>query len=145
MVTSATLVHNDNCDRWLQYNDQEHPAVLQLGGSSPADLRGAVAKAKPYNYDEINLNCGCPSDKVAGKGCFGAALMREPQLVADLCSGMAEEFGGPVTGGTGTGGQRPDLALEGQKRGVGGRLGPNPLLTCEQAHVGRAGRGGGEG
>ena len=63
MVTSATLIHNDNVDRWLRYSDVEHPAVLQLGGSSMEDLRGAVAKAKPYGYDEINLNCGCPARK----------------------------------------------------------------------------------
>ena len=91
MVTASTLVHNDEVGRWLDYNDaHEHPVVLQVGGSDAGDLRGAVRRALPYGYDEINLNCGCPSEKVAGKGCFGAALMKTPELVRDCVPPRAE-------------------------------------------------------
>ena len=98
MVTASTLVHNEgNLERWLAYNDHhEHPVVLQLGGSDANDLAIAVRRALPYGYDEINLNCGCPSDKVAGKGSFGAALMRDPDHVAALCSAMLDESGGEI-------------------------------------------------
>jgi len=89
MVVSNTLVHNDELDRWLAFNPEEHPLVLQLGGNSPSALRVAVEKAVPYGYREFNLNCGCPSDKVSGKGCFGAALMKDPAHVADLAAAMA--------------------------------------------------------
>jgi len=75
----------------LNYNCEiEHPVALQLGGSSPESLAAAVKIALRYNYDAINLNCGCPSDKVSGKGCFGAALMREPELTQELCKNMFE-------------------------------------------------------
>lgn len=98
MVTASTLVHNEgNLERWLAYNDHhEHPLVLQLGGSDANDLAVAVRRALPYGYDEINLNCGCPSDKVAGKGSFGAALMRDPDHVAALCSAMLDASGGEI-------------------------------------------------
>ncbi|CAM9644416.1 unnamed protein product, partial [Choristocarpus tenellus] len=96
MLAAGTLVHNDNLERFLAYNDVEHPVVLQIGGSSPDDVREACRKARPYGYDAFNLNCGCPSEKVAGKGCFGAALMREPGLVSDLCNAMQEGSGGEV-------------------------------------------------
>jgi tRNA-dihydrouridine synthase A len=64
----------------LEYPEFQHPIVLQLGGSSPEKLSKAAQLAKTYGYDEINLNCGCPSDKVAGHGCFGASLMLDPQV-----------------------------------------------------------------
>ena len=101
MVTAPTLVHRAaDADRWLRLSDApaehargEHPVVLQLGGSDPEELRAASATAAPFAYDELNLNCGCPSEKVAGRGCFGAALMREPALVAELCDAMREGAG----------------------------------------------------
>jgi tRNA-dihydrouridine synthase A len=71
--------------------------VLQLGGSDPELLRQAAKAAAAYGYDELNLNCGCPSDRVAGAGCFGASLMLEPQLVADC---MAALRAGAAEGGS---------------------------------------------
>ena len=88
MVTAPALIHGPR-DRLLAHDAVEHPVALQLGGSDPADLRRAVALAAPYGYDEINLNCGCPSDRVKA-GCFGAVLMKTPQLVADCVSAMQE-------------------------------------------------------
>ena len=95
-----TLTHVDHprLDRYLDFPLQTHPSVLQLGGSDPESLGRAAAIAAPYAYDELNLNCGCPSPKVAGKGNFGAALMLEPELVADCVAAMAANSGGaPVT------------------------------------------------
>ncbi len=91
MVTANTLV---NCDerelpRFLERELGDHPTVLQIGGSDPSVLKRAAARAAPWGYDAINLNCGCPSDRVAGAGCFGAALMREPELVARCCTELA--------------------------------------------------------
>lgn len=101
MVTSNTLVHcpPSELPRFLEYDTEgEHPVVLQLGGSDPHQLRRACEIAREWRYDAINLNCGCPSDRVAGAGCFGAAMMRERSLVADCCAAMAEGAGGaPVT------------------------------------------------
>lgn len=99
MISSASVVHTetDKLARYLNYNEHcEHPVVLQLGGSDPAQLREACKLVRPYKYDAINLNCGCPSNKVAGQGCFGAALMREPALVSDICLNMREGSGGDV-------------------------------------------------
>jgi hypothetical protein len=99
MITAMALVHcsDDARDRFLRFNDPgEHPVVLQLGGSDAAMLREAARMALPYGYDAINLNCGCPSERVSGSGCFGAALMREPQLVAELCRAMGEGAEGKV-------------------------------------------------
>lgn len=75
------------------------PAVRQIGGSDPDYVKRASRLARPFGYDAINLNCGCPSEKVAGKGAFGAALMRTPALVSELCLAMREGAGGdtPVT------------------------------------------------
>lgn len=74
-------------------------SILQIGGSDTTYVREACRLARPYKYDAINLNCGCPSDKVAGKGAFGAALMRSPSLVSDLCLAMRDGSGGdtPIT------------------------------------------------
>jgi len=100
MVTSEALIHG-NVSRHLRYNDDcEHPVALQLGGSNATSLSLAIEKAIPYGYDAINLNCGCPSDKVSGKGCFGAALMREPEFTGSLCESMIKAVDGldvPVT------------------------------------------------
>lgn len=102
MVTSNTLVHCSESElpRFLAHEgEREQPLVLQLGGADPEQLRAASAIAEPWGYTALNLNCGCPSDRVAGSGCFGASLMREPALVADCCAAMAEGAGGrlPVT------------------------------------------------
>jgi tRNA-dihydrouridine synthase A len=100
MVAAATLYHNpESRHRHLCLSGEvEHPVVLQLGGADPGQLAEACRVALPYKYDEINLNCGCPSDKVAGNGRFGAALMREPQLVATLCREMGQAAEGtPIT------------------------------------------------
>ena len=90
MVSSNALVHCDDTDRFLDVNDDRSPLVLQVGGADPAVLRRAATVAVPYGYSAINLNCGCPSDRVAGAGSFGAALMRSPSLVADCCAALAE-------------------------------------------------------
>ncbi len=86
MVTAPAVVHGDR-DRLLGFDAAEHPAALQLGGSDPAELADATRIAADYGYDEINLNVGCPSDRVQS-GCFGAVLMKQPALVADCVSAM---------------------------------------------------------
>ncbi|KAI8464838.1 MAG: dihydrouridine synthase-domain-containing protein [Monoraphidium minutum] len=88
MVVDKTILHAPQLGRFLWFPPEQHPIVLQLGGSDPETLAAAAVKAAPYGYDEINLNCGCPSDRVAGAGCFGAALMTTPQLVADCMAAM---------------------------------------------------------
>ena len=93
MEVDQTLTHahaeGDRVDRFLDYPLETRGTVLQLGGSTPETLGRATAIAAPYGYEEINLNSGCPSPKVAGKGCFGAALMTEPGLVAECLAAMA--------------------------------------------------------
>ncbi|ARO14769.1 tRNA-dihydrouridine synthase A [Ketogulonicigenium robustum] len=86
MVTAPAIVHGMRT-RLLDFRAAEHPVALQLGGSDPAQLREAVRIAAPWGYDEINLNCGCPSDRVQS-GSFGAVLMRQPDLVAACVSEM---------------------------------------------------------
>ncbi|MBR4939705.1 MAG: tRNA-dihydrouridine synthase, partial [Burkholderiaceae bacterium] len=83
MVTTGALIHGDQ-HRHLDFNAEEHPVALQLGGSDPADLATCAKLAQQWGYDEINLNCGCPSERVQ-RGSFGACLMAEPKLVADCC------------------------------------------------------------
>jgi tRNA-dihydrouridine synthase A len=95
MVTAPAIVHGP-FERLLAYSDVEHPVALQIGGSDPAELRTAVRKAAPFGYDEINLNVGCPSDRVQS-GCFGAVLMERPTLVADCVAAMMEASPVPVT------------------------------------------------
>lgn len=95
MVTTGALVHGDQ-EKHLNYNQQEHPVVLQLGGSDPKDLAFSAKLGQEYGYDEINLNCGCPSDRVQ-KGAFGACLMKKPQLVADCIKSMQDAVDIPVT------------------------------------------------
>ena len=90
MVVDQTLVFNPDHDRFLSFPPEQHPISCQLGGSNPETLAKAASIVAGYGYDEINLNCGCPSDRVAGAGCFGAAMMLEPKLVADCCKAMAE-------------------------------------------------------
>ncbi len=95
MVTAPAIVHGPR-PRLLDYCPGEHPLALQLGGSDPAELAAAVRIAGPWSYDEINLNCGCPSDRVQS-GCFGAVLMERPDLVADCVRAMQAETDAPVT------------------------------------------------
>ena len=95
MVTTGALVHGDVA-RHLRFNEQEHPVALQLGGSEPADLAHCAKLGEQWGYDEINLNCGCPSERVQ-RGSFGACLMAEPQLVADCVKAMLDVVSVPVT------------------------------------------------
>ena len=88
MVTTGALVYGD-VERHLRFNEEEHPVALQLGGSDPADLATSARLGQQWGYDEINLNCGCPSERVQ-KGAFGACLMSEPQLVADCVKAMRD-------------------------------------------------------
>ena len=91
MEVDQTLRHTDHprLDRFLDFPVAGHPTALQLGGSDPELLAVASRVAAPYGYDELNLNCGCPSPKVAGKGNFGASLMLDPSLVAECVAAMA--------------------------------------------------------
>jgi tRNA-dihydrouridine synthase A len=95
MVTTGALLHGDVA-RHLHFNAQEHPLALQLGGSEPADLAACARLGQQWGYDEINLNCGCPSERVQ-RGAFGACLMREPALVADGVKAMVDVVDVPVT------------------------------------------------
>ena len=88
MVTAAAVLHGP-IDRLLGHDPVEHPLALQLGGSDPADLAAAVRRALPFGFCEINLNVGCPSDRVQS-GTFGACLMRTPDLVADCVAAMLD-------------------------------------------------------
>ncbi len=83
--------------RHLYFPSEQRPIVCQLGGSNPEKLAAAARIAAGYGYDEINLNCGCPSDRVAGAGCFGASLMLQPEAVGDGCRAMEEATGTEVT------------------------------------------------
>ena len=95
MVTTGALIHGDR-ERFLHFNAEEHPVALQLGGSEPADLARCAQWAQQWGYDEVNLNCGCPSDRVQS-GMFGACLMARPQLVADCIKSMIDVCDIPVT------------------------------------------------
>lgn len=95
MVTSPALIHGDR-ERLLGFDQFEHPIALQLGGSDPAELAQAARIGEQFGYDEINLNVGCPSDRVQS-GRFGACLMREPDLVADCFAAMRDAVAIPVT------------------------------------------------
>lgn len=88
MVTTGAIIYGDQ-HRHLDFNAEEHPVALQLGGSDPADLARCAKIAQDWGYDEINLNCGCPSERVQ-RGSFGACLMSEPKLVADCCKAMMD-------------------------------------------------------
>jgi len=95
MVTSGALLHGD-VPRHLDFDPAEHPVALQLGGSEPADLARCARLGEQWGYDEINLNCGCPSERVQ-RGAFGACLMAEPALVADCVKAMVDAVAVPVT------------------------------------------------
>ena len=95
MVTTGALIHGDR-ERFLHFNPEEYPVALQLGGSEPADLARCARWAQDWGYDEVNLNCGCPSDRVQS-GMFGACLMARPALVADCVRAMRAACDIPVT------------------------------------------------
>lgn len=95
MVTAPAVLHGDR-DRLLGFDAVEHPVALQLGGSDPEELAQAARIGEAYGYDEINLNVGCPSDRVQS-GRFGACLMREPALVADCMAAIREAVSVPAT------------------------------------------------
>jgi len=95
MVTTGALIHGDR-PRHLDFGEIEHPVALQLGGSEPADLAVCAKLGQDWGYDEINLNCGCPSERVQ-RGAFGACLMAEPELVRDGVKAMVDAVDVPVT------------------------------------------------
>src|SRR6188472_1716204 len=95
MITAPALAHGD-VPRHLDFDPAEHPLALQLGGSDPAKLAHAARLGERWGYDEINLNCGCPSERVQ-TGSFGACLMADPALVADCVRAMRDAVSLPVT------------------------------------------------
>jgi tRNA-dihydrouridine synthase A len=94
MVTTGAIIYGKK--DYLAYNESENPLALQLGGCNPEDLAFCAKKAEKYNYQEINLNVGCPSDRVQNGG-FGASLMAQPQLVADCIKAMKDAVSVPVS------------------------------------------------
>jgi len=95
MVSTGAILHNKP-EKFLEYNEVEHPVALQLGGSSPHDLAECAKIGEDFGYDEINLNCGCPSERVQS-GSFGACLMRESNLVAECIAAMQNAVKIPVS------------------------------------------------
>ncbi|MEZ5536412.1 MAG: tRNA dihydrouridine(20/20a) synthase DusA [Thiolinea sp.] len=95
MVTAGAILHGD-AERHLRFHPAEHPLALQLGGSEPADMARCAQIAQSYGYDEVNINVGCPSERVQ-RGAFGACLMAEPQLIAECVKVMQPEVDIPVT------------------------------------------------
>ncbi|MBQ0800000.1 MAG: tRNA dihydrouridine(20/20a) synthase DusA [Porticoccaceae bacterium] len=95
MITTGAILHGDQ-DRHLSFDEAEHPVAVQLGGSNPEDLARSARIAENYGYAEVNLNCGCPSDRVQA-GRFGACMMLEPNLVADGVKAMRDAVSVPVT------------------------------------------------
>jgi tRNA-dihydrouridine synthase A len=95
MITTGALIHGD-VPRHLAFSEEEHPVALQLGGSEPDELAHCAKLGEQYGYDEINLNIGCPSERVQ-RGAFGACLMAEPRLVAQCVSAIREKVKVPVT------------------------------------------------
>jgi len=95
MITTGALIHGDRA-RFLNFSDAEHPIALQLGGSNPEDLAICAKMGEDHGYDEINLNCGCPSTRVQ-KGKIGAILMKEPETVAKAVEAMSRAVNIPIT------------------------------------------------
>lgn len=112
MVTTGAIIHGDR-ERLLGFDASEHPVALQLGGSNPRDLAESARIGEGFGYDEINMNVGCPSDRVKG-GNFGACLMAEPQLVAECVAAMKQAVTIPVTVKCriGIDDQDPEVALD---------------------------------
>ena len=96
MVTTGAILHGNNRERFLGYHEAEQPLTLQLGGSNPAELAECCRLAQDYGYNEVNLNVGCPSDRVQS-GRFGACLMAVPELVAECMGAMIESVDIPVS------------------------------------------------
>src|ERR1700754_5157009 len=119
MLTTGAIIHGDRA-RLLGFDASEHPVALQLGGSNPRDLAESARIGEGFGYDEINLNVGCPSDRVKG-GNFGACLMAEPQLVAECVAAMKQAVKIPVTVKCriGIDDQDPEIALDALARAVG--------------------------
>ena len=111
MVVADAIIHGDR-ERLLGFSDVEHPVAFQVGGSEPAKLAEVAKIVADFGYDEINLNCGCPSDRVQS-GAFGACLMQEPELVAECVAAMKAVVSIPVTVKCriGVDGQEPREAL----------------------------------
>jgi tRNA-dihydrouridine synthase len=97
MYVAQTLIHSPHARGFLRFSPEEHPVACQLGGSDPEALARAARLVEEMGYDEINLNCGCPSPRVAGKGSFGARLMFSPELVRDCVLAMRAAVSIPVT------------------------------------------------
>jgi tRNA-dihydrouridine synthase A len=118
MLTTGAILHGDR-KRLLGFDESEHPVTLQLGGSDPRDLATAAEIGEGFGYDEINLNVGCPSDRVKD-GRFGACLMAEPELVAEGVAAMKRAVKIPVTVKCriGIDDQDPEVALDVLARGV---------------------------
>lgn len=118
MVTTGAVIHG-NRERLLSFDASEHPVALQLGGSNPRDLAESARIGEGFGYDEINLNVGCPSDRVKD-GRFGACLMAEPQLVAECVAAMKQAVKIPVTVKCriGIDDQDPEVALDVLSRAV---------------------------
>src|SRR5665811_792830 len=118
MLTTGAIIHGDR-RRLLGFDASEHPVALQLGGSDPRDLATAAKIGEDFGYDEINLNVGCPSDRVKD-GRFGACLMAEPALVAECVQAMKRAVDVPVTVKCriGIDDQDPEIALDALARGV---------------------------
>jgi tRNA-dihydrouridine synthase A len=118
MVTTGAVIHGDR-KRLLGFDASEYPVALQLGGSDPRDLAASARIGEDFGYDEINLNVGCPSDRVKD-GRFGACLMAEPQLVGDCVAAMKQAVAIPVTVKCriGIDDQDPELALDTLSRAV---------------------------
>ena len=118
MLTTGAIIHGDR-QRLLGFDDCEHPVALQLGGSDPRDLATAAGIGEDFGYDEINLNVGCPSDRVKD-GRFGACLMAEPALVAEGIAAMKHAVKIPVTVKCriGIDDQDPEIALDTMARSV---------------------------
>src|SRR6201995_790642 len=118
MLTTGAIIHGDRA-RLLGFDETEHPLALQLGGSNPVDLATSAKIGEDFGYDEINLNVGCPSDRVKD-GRFGACLMAEPELVASCVAAMKRAVSIPVTVKCriGIDDQDPEEALDRLARGV---------------------------
>ncbi|KAJ4711610.1 tRNA-dihydrouridine synthase [Melia azedarach] len=98
MLAAETIVYQEgNLDRFLAFSPEQHPIVLQIGGNNLDNIAKATELANPYGYDEINFNCGCPSPKVAGHGCFGVRLMLDPKFVGEAMSVIAANTNVPVS------------------------------------------------
>ena len=138
MVTAEAVLHGDR-QRLLGFDAFEHPVALQLGGSDPVKLAEASKIAADFGYDEINLNVGCPSDRVQS-GRFGACLMREPQLVAECVAAMRAAVSIPVTVKCriGVDDQDPEQSSARADRCLRGRRCHGVRGACPQGLAGRA-------